>query len=133
MNCLPMIREYVPHCHSGVLAVQYSDLNLPGQNERSTSFITPLPALSCVKSFNFPMNVGGTIEVNTYMEATDLCDQIIVIAHMADDGGDRVTEMALNSAMDPHFVSGWLTLTMAVTGWPSKYDGYVSIDTVFLT
>lgn len=110
----------------------YSNFDLTGPNERSTSFITPLTELSCVSSFIFSMTAGGIIEVKIYMEAADdSSDQIVAIANQLDISGDRVTGMDANSASDPSFVSGWHTLRMTLTG-TQTFNGYVSIFVVFM-
>lgn len=112
---------------------KYSDLDLTGQNEKSTSFIMPQSDLSCDSSFIFSMTAGGTIEVNIFMEATEPTDQILILVNLLDPiGGDRVTGQAFNSAMDPNFVPGWHTLKMTLTG-SETYQGYVSFNIILLS
>ncbi|KAJ8714679.1 hypothetical protein PYW07_002904 [Mythimna separata] len=105
---------------------KYSDVDVTSQNERSTSFITPLPVFSCVASFIFAMSAGGTIDVNIYMEPEDIHDQIVILAHLLEAGGDTIVGQAINMALDPNFVAGWHTLTMTLTG-SGTYKGYISI------
>ncbi|KAJ8718620.1 hypothetical protein PYW08_002857 [Mythimna loreyi] len=110
------------------LAGKYSELNVTGQNERSNSFITPPSSgvLSCVSSFIFTMNFGGTIEVNTYMKATQTTDQIIVLVYKYTSTGDLVVGQGLNTPFDANFVEGWYNLRIPLTG-PPTYEGFISI------
>lgn len=101
----------------------YKSLALTSPHERSTKFITPeTNRISCVSSFNFTMNAGGTIEFNIYMEQTDSLDQVYLIAyHMGPDGIDFVVGMEVVKQQ-----AGWNTVKVTLGG-PRTFTGYVSI------
>ncbi|KAJ8718619.1 hypothetical protein PYW08_002856 [Mythimna loreyi] len=107
------------------IAGKYSDLDVTSPNERSNSFITPLSSLSCVSSFIFTMNFGGTIEVNTFVKATQLTDQITILVHMHPNV-DTVVGQGSIIPLDQNFVAGWRNVTMTLIG-PPTYEGFINI------
>ncbi|KAH9629762.1 hypothetical protein HF086_009889 [Spodoptera exigua] len=78
--------------------------------------------MSCASSFLFTLNAGGTVEVNLYMEPTDVNDHIqILVQQEISVGEDYITGMKfLNS------VNGWYTAQITLAG-PDVYQGYISI------
>ncbi|KAH9629763.1 hypothetical protein HF086_009890 [Spodoptera exigua] len=109
----------MPLWHEGT----YNSLNLTSPNVRSTKFISPQPnQISCVSSFNFTMNLGGTIEFNVYLEQKDNLDQFYLIAyHIGPDGIHFIVGMEAVRNQ-----TGWHTVKVPLGGSRS-FNGYFSL------
>lgn len=107
---------------------RFEDTYLTDHNEYSTKFIYPQQNFSCITSFPFAINPGGVIEVNIFMEAAAVTDQIHVLAMKYVSGGnDAFVGQVINTpALPDSFVSGWQTLKMTVIGSSTDMIGYVS-------
>lgn len=116
----------------------YTEINMDGPNAWSTSFVSPQVLLSCVMSFEFPMQNTGEVDVNVFMENARLADQIIVLVHERSDNSsnDSTVAMMMYSPMHPEYEEGWHTLKLSVQNADmGVFNGYVSVNVLsyFLT
>ncbi|XP_050551902.1 uncharacterized protein LOC118271309 [Spodoptera frugiperda] len=116
-------------CHSLPLWFigKYEDLNMIGENG-STTFITPSSqsSASCASSFVFSMNSGGTIEVDIYMERSDVNDQIQVFVSQVVAGGGSFVRAKAESGVSGYSANGTQTLKITLNG-TDNYEGFISI------
>uniref|UniRef100_A0A1E1WDU8 MAM domain-containing protein n=1 Tax=Pectinophora gossypiella TaxID=13191 RepID=A0A1E1WDU8_PECGO len=105
----------------------YSEVGIESPDPLSASFISPSNTLSCVTSFTFTMSDKGMLEVNLYMEAYALTDQIVVIVNQIVPGGnDAAIGTTFMMPLLPNYYHGWHTLTISLNGF-GNIDGYISL------
>ncbi|CAK1542068.1 unnamed protein product [Leptosia nina] len=106
----------------------YTEIEVERPHELSEKFISPNPSISCVASFLFEVTANGTIEINVYMETSNLNDQISIMANEVRTNDDDATvgHVLLGPRFTPDFTSGWHLLQLTLTG-SGTYTGYVSI------
>ncbi|PZC83996.1 hypothetical protein B5X24_HaOG206342 [Helicoverpa armigera] len=110
----------------------YDNINLSGQDERSSTFITPSDTFTCASTMKFPMTNGGRVEVRIYMDSVANTDQITVLANEFVEGGVHSTVgSAGNSPLADNYVNGWHTL-VADVGSSGTSLCYVSCLLCFL-
>ncbi|XP_035443244.2 uncharacterized protein LOC126910603 [Spodoptera frugiperda] len=116
-------------CHSLPLWFigKYEDLNMIGENG-STTFIKPSSqsSASCASSFVFSMKSGGAIEVDIYMERSDVNDQIQVFVSQVVAGGGSFVKAKAESGVSGYSANGTQTLKITLNG-TDNYEGFISI------
>ncbi|XP_045775579.1 uncharacterized protein LOC123874350 isoform X1 [Maniola jurtina] len=105
---------------------QYSSVTINSPHANSTRFITPQAGLSCVSSLNFTMTARGTLEVNVYMMAATIHNQLDVSVFQPTVGGtnDFIGGVSLNHQTSD-FAPGWQTLNITLGG-SGRFQGYVT-------
>ena len=106
---------------------QYSSSPIGQPSSESLQFISPQNYISCVSSFPFEANNNGVVEVNVYIEAADMTDQISVLVNkIEDETNDIVIGSAGVSPLVADYTDGWHVLKIDLsTHGPVK--GYVSV------
>uniref|UniRef100_A0A2H1VVS1 SFRICE_014971 n=1 Tax=Spodoptera frugiperda TaxID=7108 RepID=A0A2H1VVS1_SPOFR len=106
---------------------KYEDLNMIGENG-STIFIKPSSqsSASCASSFVFSMKSGGTIEVDIYMERSDVNDQIQVFVSQVVAGGGSIVRAKAESGVSGYSANGTQILKITLNG-TDNYEGFISI------
>ncbi|XP_075979722.1 uncharacterized protein LOC142978951 [Anticarsia gemmatalis] len=106
--------------------LEYYTIPLDNPTSDSKQFIAPQSNISCVSSFPFKAESGGTIEVNVYMESQSDSDQIAVLVNQIfDENNDAVTGSVVLTPLLPNYVDGWQVLRIELSGH-TAYDGYIS-------
>lgn len=102
----------------------YKSLELESPHPRSTMFLSPKASQSCVSSFHFPM-LGGTLEINVYMENVQDFDFINILIMSASGGvyGQKVYNTAAEN-----FKLGWNNLRITPNGITGVTNVYVSSE-----
>lgn len=105
---------------------KYTTLPIDHPSSESLKFISPQEYISCVSSFPFEASNGGVVEVNIYMEAAELTDQITVLVNkIADEASDMVIGSAGVSPLVSNYADGWHVLKIVLSG-SDTFNGYVS-------
>ncbi|CAB3260585.1 unnamed protein product [Arctia plantaginis] len=115
-NSVPWLLELYKHTH------------LTSPHVLSTKYINPQEVTSCVSSFTFPMNFGGIIEVNAFVQMTDNADALYVAASkvVTNDSVQSAGSIAI-TPHQPDFKPGWHALRFTLSGIDEEtFNGYVS-------
>lgn len=106
---------------------RYEDIGLDPPNLLSTTYISPMPILSCVSSFEFNLSAQGVIEFTVYMSGSSSIDQLTVLAsQIILSGNDNTVGNMVLQPSSPNFVTGWSTHRMTLIG-SGTFRGYVRL------
>lgn len=101
----------------------YANSTVRPPNEKSEWFISPSTSLSCISSFPFWIEPGGTVEVNVYIDSMIADDHLTIIVHKISDGVDPVVG---TSQLFNVFDKRWHVIRIPNLSSIIPFHGYVS-------